>query len=453
MSNATGPTAKRAHGRSLNDFENLSWAEKKLVACATRGETCVLGNMVPDRPTRANTIRPALVRFLALGGDHSVPVHERGVRFVGAFIGGEGKHLDFEGLNLYGAPCFWKSRFDKRIVLMDANGASLRFDGSVLQALSADRLRLTGSLFLNEVRCIEDIRLVGAQIQGNLELDDVNLENHETSLICERIEVGGTLLFRTFFKPNGLVSFANGHIQTLGDQVSSWPDKMYVLDGFVYEHIPASTPINVHERIAWLSNQFPAIQSNLVFALQPWMQLSKILREQGHFREATEVDIARENQLRKARSVSYWPIHWFYGVFAGYGYKPDRVLILAFITWLGSAYFYNYSASQGFFAPSSPAVFQSSTYEECRKTGANWTSCPSLLREYSRFSPPAYSLDLILPVVHLGQAHDWQPIAAGESWNLGYVVRLVTWAEEIFGWVAALTLGAIASGLVKRKEG
>jgi hypothetical protein len=130
-------------------------------------------------PTRANTIRPALIRFLALGGDQNVPVHERGLRVVGAFIGGGGKHVDLEGLNLHGSPCFWKSRFDKRIILMDATGGSLRFDGSILQALSADRLRLTGSLFLNEVRCTEDIRLVGAQIQGNFELVDVNLKSQD----------------------------------------------------------------------------------------------------------------------------------------------------------------------------------------------------------------------------------------------------------------------------------
>ena len=57
-----------------------------------------------------------------------------------------------------------------------------------------------------------------------------------------------------------------------------------------------------------------------------------------------------------------------------------------------------------------------------------------------RFSPWAYSLDLILPVARLGQSTSWTPVSDGGWLSLpGWTQRLV-WFEEVFGWVAALTL-------------
>jgi hypothetical protein len=266
---------------------------------------------------------------------------------------------------------------------------------------------------------------------------------------------------------------------------------MYVLDGLIYEHIPASTPIDVHERIAWISNQLPTIQSNFAFAIQPWMQLSKVLRDQGHFREATEVEIAREDRLRAAGKIAdrtalkkwlrawgklgpdgrytsffsivarlddlvAWTLHWFYGRFSGYGHRPMRIVYWALLIWLTFAAVYYYAASNGHFAPANPAIvnaMKSSCEAKFSQANINWTQCAALLAAYPRFSSVAYSLDLILPVARLGQSNMWTPISDG-SWSSlsGWTQRLV-WFEEVFGWVAALTLGAIAAGLVKRREG
>jgi hypothetical protein len=281
------------------------------------------------------------------------------------------------------------------------------------------------------------------------------------------------------------------HVATLADDLCSWPENALNLDGFRYDHIAAGAPLDAKSRIAWLDRQRPQLLAGKSFALQPWMQLAKVLREQGHFRDAAEVDIAREDRLRAAGKVAdrsalkkslrawgkmgpdgrytsffsvvarlddyvAWTLHWLYGRFSGYGHRPMRIVYSAVFLWLTLAGVYHLAASDAFFAPANPATanaMKPSCKKQSSQVNVNWTQCETLLAAYPRFSPFAYSLDLILPVARLGQSNMWTPISDGGWFSLsGWTQRLV-WLEEIFGWVAALTLGAIAAGLVKRRDG
>ena len=58
--------------------------------------------------------------------------------------------------------------------------------------------------------------------------------------------------------------------------------------------------------------------------------------------------------------------------------------------------------------------------------------------EYTTFSPLAYSLDILLPLVDLGQKKPW--------------VRLLNWFEILYGWIASLLFVAIVSGISRRSE-
>jgi hypothetical protein len=237
------------------------------------------------------------------------------------------------------------------------------------------------------------------------------------------------------------------------------------LDGFRYQRISSTSSLDAATRVGWLDKQQQLYLKGDNFSLQPWMQLAKVLREQGHFRDAAEVDIAREDRLRASGRVGYPWIHWAYGKFAGYGHRPDRVLIIAFIVWTVSMGLYALAAENGGFAPTSPAIYLKDEFEHCRpdaqempKNGkpkiGNWTHCPDLPSEYPAFSPFAFSTDLILPVMHLGQSNYWGPsTTARKFFSVGNSVQCWMWLEEAFGWVAALTLGAIAAGLVKRRDG
>jgi len=67
------------HGRWLGDLAPWSKAERALVSATAKGEFCSLGDVRPDAPTDANTIRASIIRFLLLGGDSHHPIHESGV--------------------------------------------------------------------------------------------------------------------------------------------------------------------------------------------------------------------------------------------------------------------------------------------------------------------------------------------------------------------------------------
>ncbi len=91
----------------------------------------------------------------------------------------------------------------------------------------------------------------------------------------------------------------------------------------------------------------------------------------------------------------------------------------------------------------------------------NWYLCSKLREEYTGFSPLAYSMDLILPLVDLQQEHDWAPMTPTpkNTWidelkahSLKHVTRLIVWFEILFGWMSSLLLVAVVSGLTKRRE-
>jgi len=96
-----------------------------------------------------------------------------------------------------------------------------------------------------------------------------------------------------------------------------------------------------------------------------------------------------------------------------------------------------------------------------RSTTGNWYLCKLLRKEYSGFSPPAYSLDVMLPLVDLQQEKHWAPMirTPKENWraelisfDAEHTTRLIVWIQTLFGWITSLLLVAIVSGLTKRRE-
>ena len=115
--------------------------------------------------------------------------------------------------------------------------------------------------------------------------------------------------------------------------------------------------------------------------------------------------------------------------------------------------------------PSNPAIFDKDAYAMCSSKGEganrNWYLCSILKSEFPSFSPLAYSLDVLLPVVNLRQEDNWTPIVPSPkgdvwsdatAWTTAHSIRLVIWFETIFGWIASLLLVATVSGFARRNE-
>lgn len=343
-------------------------------------------------------------------------------------------------------------------------------------ALSAERAVIGGSLFLrNGLTVHGQVRLLGADIDGDLECNKASFRHDgNMALSVERALIGRTFFLLDLAAPVN-ISLAGSRASDLNDDLASWGDKVN-LDGFKYDRISGRGTSDFAGRTAWLRKQVMRRNGGheVLFRPQPWQHLTNVLREMGHHDEARNLAIEFEHQRRRAGQIPHRPLraaHWLFGLLAGYGYRPWRVAGVMLALWLACGGVYWYGALQGVFAPSNPLVFNHPDYQHCRpgadKGGArlakpyvgNWYLCGELAAEYTAFSPLAYSLDLILPLVDLQQEHDWAPLidTALPDWrdellhvNLKFAIRLLLWVEILCGWMGSLLLVAVWSGLTTR---
>jgi hypothetical protein len=450
-----------AHGRWLGDLEDeapLSTAEKALVAACAKGELWEPKGWDGETPldaTRANTIRASLIRFLLLGGDANHPVHERGVTANGAWISGV--------LNMYQARCQIRLalQYCHLAETPDLTAASLPelgLSGSVLPGLNADRLVVTGGCFLREgFTASGEVRLLGADIGGNLDCADGTFVNAGGyALNAQGLTLkGGLILYDA--NVEGAIGLAATRIDTLADDIACWQAGDHVFDGLHYDRIIG--PTDAVSRIAWLEKQRPSHLTS-DFRPQPWEQLIKVLREMGHPYDASEVAIAKQEQMRKAgviRGGVRNAMHWLYGKIAGYGYRPIWTVYWMIWVWLFCGACFEVGREWGYFGPTSPLIHASAALEMCGGAGegkAFWTStaCP-VPPEYTTMWPWGYSLDLLLPLVNLQQDVDWAPIVIngdGDQLLGGYLLRALLWFEILFGWAASLILVAVLGRLVEK---
>ncbi len=296
-------------------------------------------------------------------------------------------------------------------------------------ALDASRTVVKGSVFLkNQFKATGTVKFLGAQIGGDLSCAGGQFsERNDDALHLQTAIIQDGLILRNLAAPVRIVA-TSAQIGVLVDEPTAWA-KGSILNGLVYGSLTGTAPTDAAHRIAWLNQQsqkdLGEDEAKQGFRPQPWKQLQKVLREMGHGADAREVGIAFEDQLRKAdrigqitnasQSKNITPLvrrkclrglHWLFGALAGYGYRPMRLLMCTVAVWLFCALVYWWLALPPYNAigPTDPLVFQNEDYAACTAaSNGNWFLCRLLPAEYTTFSPLAYSLDILLPLVDLGQ--------------------------------------------------
>ncbi|MBN8506748.1 MAG: hypothetical protein J0L58_19955 [Burkholderiales bacterium] len=426
------------------------------------------------------------------------------VRLLGVQIGGnlacrggqfeakEGDALSADGAVVKGSVfLYFGFRATGQVRLLGAQiGSNLecrggQFEGKGGDALVADGAVVKGDVFLREgFKATGRVRLLGAQIGGNLECRGGQFEGTEgDALSAERVVVKGAL-FLQGVKPAACFNFSHAEVGVLVDDVAAWAPGS-VLDGLRYGAIGGEAPTNGAERLEWLSRQKAAHMGEEDFRPQPWRQLQKVLREMGHTEDAKQVGMAFEDKRREIGRVgqsppsTWWPVaafkrgvaravHYGFGKLAGYGFRPMRLMGWMAAVWFlwGASYWFLALPPRNALAPSNPLVFQHPAYAECLPDGeptpGNWFLCAPLRGEYATLSPFVYSLDILLPLVDLGQEKHWgayvvtPKAGAGEEllihWTWGHIARQLIWFETLFGWVCSLLLVAIVSGFARRSD-
>jgi hypothetical protein len=494
---ASNGGAKRPQGHSLADFFDkdgkLRPAEQRLLDACRDGTPAAIGGARPAAKTDDNSIRAEFLRFLAIEVDETAPVHELGVQAEGAWIEGD---LSLEACKVAKPLDLKRCYFDGNLTVEGAELRGLFLDGSSIGTIVGDRVHCSSSVHLrSDMRIRGDLLLIGAQIEADLDLSGVHFEKSapaQTNEIWLSAAKMGRLFFRNLEGQIGLVSLRGASTSALIDDASSWRKcDALLLDGFRYDRFldaeaPASrggarhvSPVDAGTRTAWLDRQREE-DRQAGFKPQPWEQLIKVLRDTGHYDDAREVAIEKQERLRRAGKISSFaiPFHWLFGLFVGYGYRPLRAVCIILGVWIGCAFFYYAAASQGVFAPSNARVLADLRYEPCwPQRGGNWTDCKYAPLDAASFNAFAYSLDLILPPLDLQQKKEWMPMVRRPQglanlpiqvsddlsnqaktvisrvsgwWCLGVATRLVMWFEIIFGWTASLLLAAILAGLIKK---
>jgi hypothetical protein len=248
--------------------------------------------------------------------------------------------------------------------------------------------------------CDGPMFFTGAQI-GMLTFQGARL-GADASLIGFRLQAR-ELDLRFAEPPGGQVNLAYAEIGILHDAPDAWPRRL-VLDGMSYQTLRPSLPPD--RRLAWLGRGGPE------YAPQPYEQLARLYRDYGDDNAARTVHLA---QYRHRRTTLSWPGRvwgWLQDMTVGYGYQPARAALwLVAMLVVGTVFF---------------------GVDRPHPVG---TEAPA-------FNPFLYALDVLIPIIDLGQQSAFAPTGIG--------AQLVADLLIISGWVLATAAAAGATRALRR---
>ena len=211
------------------------------------------------------------------------------------------------------------------------------------------------------------------------------------------------------------------------------------LQGFTYDRLSANSCLTAKARKAWLKRQ-PKEDLTKSFRHQPFEHLVTVLRAMGHQDDARDIAVSKQWQLTRLSALRLKDIAialplWrtLFGLFMSFGHRPARGVMIALVIAAATGWFYEQAAQHGALTRKEPGM---------------------------QFHPYIYSLDVMLPVVKLGEAEGWKPsrkqfplhlpFGLGELMVCDNCTQYVVWGETVFGWLAGGLLLALVAGLIKK---
>ncbi|RAJ65520.1 hypothetical protein K378_03137 [Streptomyces sp. Amel2xB2] len=207
----------------------------------------------------------------------------------------------------------------------------------------------------------------------------------------------------------GLIVLSGATVEKLLDRVGSWPrDQRLWMAGFTYQQaIPKEGHFNVRERLRWLSAATPE------YSPLPYEQLALMYRNSGEDTNARAVLLAKQRRRRETLPLVGKVWGYLQDWTVAYGYRPAQAALWMALLWAVSAVYF----------------------------GANPPD-PLKHGESPHWNATLYSLDLLLPVISLGQDDAWDP-AGGPQWVAAGLILL--------GWILATTVATGATRLLRRQ--
>ncbi|CAL9416629.1 oxidoreductase [Streptomyces sp. enrichment culture] len=205
----------------------------------------------------------------------------------------------------------------------------------------------------------------------------------------------------------GRVVLSGARIVTLVDRATSWPGPGRLhIGGFTYENLVPHGPFSPAQRLEWVA------AATAEYSPEPYERLAAVLRASGEDEDAREVLLAK--QRRRRETLPLGPKIWGYlqDLTVAYGYRPGRAALWMAVLWAAGSLAFAHAGRP--------------------PTGAGAGDPP--------WNPALFALDLLLPVIDLGQVGVWH-LQGGWQW-LGAALVLM-------GWVLATTVAAGATRLLR----
>lgn len=303
-------------------------------------------------------------------------------------------------------------------------GESFHTNGAtIVGPASLQSLKTGGSLLLDHgTQFLGSLDVSYSQIGGSLDLTDgqfasVDLTGtriaNELRLAVADPKAGPDApvppVTARFVGEQPTLNLRNVSADSLQDITNLWPQTLEI-DGLTYERFGAASErggMRAHsagELIEWLGKQ-------KTFSTQPYSHLADLLRKSGDREKANEV--LYEGRRKQWNEVDTWTRTKFWlGVnrlVTGFGVYPERILF-----WVAGAVLLGYF------------IFGFDTALE--------------LRRLTRTQRLVYSLDMLLPIVHLRHRHD--EIDLEWAW-----ARFYLYCHKLFGYLlASLLIAALTGG-------
>jgi len=307
--------------------------------------------------------------------------------------------LVLAGSRTHGEVSLRSVRVGQRVLLSDSH-----LDNPGGTALRLSRAQVTADVFCDGMTAAGRIRAAGATIGGEFSFTGARMRNAAGIALDAPTLDAGELSLRLAEPAEGLVDLRHSRIKIFRDDPGCWPS-MLSIDGLTYDALEPRLP--ARQRLQWLARDPSGYQP------QPCGQLAAHYTAIGQQAEARHVMYASERIKSRAKTPLARTWSLLQDITTGYGYQPWRAVAwIAILIAAGSIIFT--------IAPPPPLG-----------TGAA-----------PHFNSIIYTLDLLLPVVDLGQKHAFNPGGA-EQWFSYLLVAA--------GWVLVTTVAAGAARVLSRR--
>ncbi|MDR7277828.1 hypothetical protein [Catenuloplanes atrovinosus] len=286
---------------------------------------------------------------------------------------------------------------------LSLEGAALH--GSGKSALLARRMHVEGS-----VRCGEDFTAFGPVDMTGLSVSGVVDFRAADLRCCRSVDlsyVRARSLRIDWSSPPTALDLRHAEVDVLADDLATWP-KVIELTDFTYGRLDPRCDASAGDRIGWLR------RSRSGHSPGAYDVLSAVYRSAGRDRDSRRISIAKFWSERAAFGPPGRAWNWLMYLTVGYGYRPwQAVLWLAVLLLAGTT------------------VFGMSYPDDITRVAGS-----------AEFSPFAYTVDVLVPVINLGQRTSWQPhnLAAYAMWFL-----------TVTGWLLTTAVIAGVARVLKRE--